>query len=111
MRFCLLEVSIVNSEISELSNNIIIKAKDVVYFENIFPFKSRVPFDSFSILSSSDISSSSSTPTTDIEPMRSKRTKMARGFREDFFIYILKVILDPSRKQLIHLNFFPQRSH
>ena len=31
---------VVNSEISKISNNTIIEAKDVVYFENIFPLKS-----------------------------------------------------------------------
>ena len=35
---------VVNSDISEISNNIIIEARNV-YFENIFPFKSRIPSD------------------------------------------------------------------
>jgi len=35
----------VNSKISEISNNTIIKVWDAVYFENIFPFKSRIPGD------------------------------------------------------------------
>ena len=33
----------VNSEINLISNNTIIEARDVVYFENIFPLKSRIP--------------------------------------------------------------------
>ena len=34
-----------NSEISEISDNTIIEVRDDVYFENIFPFKSRIPSD------------------------------------------------------------------
>ena len=50
---------VVNSEISEISNNTIIEATDV-YFENIFPFKSRIPSHPSCTSSTSDISSSSS---------------------------------------------------
>ena len=32
---------VVNSEISEISNNTIIEVRDIVYFENIYPFKFR----------------------------------------------------------------------
>ena len=38
---------VVNSEISEIFNNTIIKARDVVYFENISSSKSRIPNDPF----------------------------------------------------------------
>ena len=47
---------VVNSEISEVSNNTIIEVRDVVYFENIFPFKSRIPTDPSCTPSTSDIS-------------------------------------------------------
>ena len=66
---------VVNSEISEISNNTIIEARDAVYFENIFPFKSRIPSDPSCTPSTSDIPSSSSPPVTDSEPRRSKRTR------------------------------------
>ena len=80
---------VVNSEIGEISNNIIIEAKDVVYFENIFPFKFRVPSDPSSNPSISDIPYSSSALPTDPRPRRSKRTETLRNFREDFFIYLV----------------------
>ena len=83
----------VNSEISEISNSTIIEVRDV-YYENIFSFKSRVLFYSSCTLSTSNIPSSNSTPPTDIEPRRSKRTKVHKNFREDFFTYFIKG--DPS---------------
>ena len=48
---CLL---VVNSEINEISNKIITEARGVVYFENIFYFKSKVLCDPFCNLSTSD---------------------------------------------------------
>ena len=55
----------VNFEISEISKNTIIEARDV-YFEDIFPFKSKISSDSFCTLSISDIPSSSFAPTFDL---------------------------------------------
>ena len=87
---------VVNSEISEIFNNIIIEVRNDVYFENIFSFKSRVPSDTSCILSTSntsstsDIPSFSSAPPTDTELKRSKRTKILRDFREDFFTYLVE---------------------
>ena len=83
----------VNSEISEISSNTIIEARDV-YFENIFSFKSRIPSDLSCTPSTSDIPSSSSTLVTDSKPKRSKRTRTLTSFGEDFFTYLMKG--DPS---------------
>ena len=80
----------VNSEISDISNNTIIKVRDVIYFENIFPFKSRISSDPSCSPSTSDISSSSSAPVTDFEPRRSKRTRILTSFSEDFFTYLVE---------------------
>ena len=90
---------VVNSEISEISNNIIIEVRDAVYFENIFPLKSKIPSGPFITPSTSDILSSSSASTDDSEPRRSKRTRTLTSFSEDFFTYLVEVILAPSRKQ------------
>ena len=83
---------IVNSEIGKIFNNTVIKGRDV-YFENIFSFKSRVPSDPFCIPFASDIRSFSSSPPTDTEPRKSKRTKIHKNFREFFLPILLKVIL------------------
>ena len=84
---------VVNSENSEISKNTIIEVRDV-YFENIFIYESRIPSDPSCTLSTSDIPSSSSTPVTDSEPRRSKRTRTLTSFGEDFFTYLLEG--DPS---------------
>ena len=33
---------VINSEVNEISNNTIIKARDATYFEGIFPFRTKV---------------------------------------------------------------------
>ena len=81
---------LVNSEISEISNNTIIEFRDVVYFENIFLFKSRIPSDSSCTPSVFDISFSSSAPTSDFEFRRSKRTRTLTSIGEDFFTYLIE---------------------
>jgi len=81
---------VVNSEISEISNNTINEVRDVVYFENIFPFKSRLPSDPSCTLSAFAIPSSSSSPSIDSEPRRSKRTRTLTSFSEDFFTYLIE---------------------
>jgi len=79
---------VVNSETSEIYNTII-EVRDV-YFEDIFPFKSRIPSDPSYIPSISDIPSSSSAPATDFESRRSKRTRTLTSFGEDFFTYLVE---------------------
>ena len=57
---------VVNSNINEISNSAIIEAVHVVYFENIFSLKSRIPNDPSCTLRASNILSSNSAPTTDL---------------------------------------------
>jgi len=73
--------------VSEISNTII-EVRDVVYFENIFPFKSRIPSDP-SCTPASDISSSYA-PTTDFKPRRSKKSRTLTSFGEDFFTNLIE---------------------
>ena len=77
----------VNSEIREISNNNIIKVREYVYFENIFPFKSKIPSNFSCAPSTSDIPSSSSAPAADPELRWSKRIRTLSFFGDDFFIY------------------------
>ena len=99
-----------NFEISETSNNTIIEVRDVVYFENMFPFKSRVHSNPSCNLSTSDILSSSCAPPTDTKPRRSKRTNTHKNFREDFFTYFVECdILTLLRKQLTPLILFTRK--
>ena len=84
----------VNSEINKISNNTIIESRDDVYFENIFAFKSRIRSEPSCTHSIYNISFSSSAPTTDFEPRRSKRIRTLTYFGEDFFTYLVEG--DPS---------------
>jgi len=97
---------VLNSEISEISDNTIIEGRDTNYLENIFPFKSRIPNDPSCTPSIFDIPSSSSAPTTDFEPRRSKRIRTLTYFGEDFFTYLVEG--DPnSFKKAIHFSKSP----
>ena len=80
---------VVNSEIIEISNNTIIEVRDAVYFENIFPFKSRISNDPSCTPSVFNIPSSSSAHVTISEPRRSKKTRTFTSFGEDFFTYLV----------------------
>ena len=51
---------VTNSETSQISNNTIIEAGDAIYFENIFPFKTRI----FSVFPSSNFIPSNCTPSS-----------------------------------------------
>ena len=75
------------SEICEISNNTIIEVRDAVYFENIFSLTSRISSGPSITPSTFYIPSSSSAPTDDFEPRRSKRTRTLTSFGEDFFTY------------------------
>ena len=83
---------VVNSEIREISNNTIIEARHV-YFENIFPFKSRIP--SVLTLFRSLISLLLVLLLLLlILNLKSKRTMTLTSFSEYFFTYLVKS--DPS---------------
>ena len=81
---------VVNFEISEISNNTIIEAKDDVYFENMVSFKSRILNDPSITSFIYNIHSSSSAPATDSETRRRKRTRTLTSFSEVFFTYFVK---------------------
>ena len=91
---------VVNSEINKISNTTIIEVRDVVYFENIFPLKSKITSDPSITPSTSDIPSSSSASSDDSEPRRSKRTRTLTSFGEDFFTYLVKGDLSSFKKAM-----------
>jgi len=96
---------VVNSEINKISNNTIIEVRDVVYFENIFPLKSKIPNDPSFTLSPSDISASSSALANNSEPRRSKRTRTLISFGEDLFTYLVKSDLSSFKKVIDSSEF------
>jgi len=76
----------INFEINEIYNTII-KARDVVYFDNIFLFKSRIPSDPSNTPFTSDIPSSSLLPLLILNLEGAKKTMTHTSFGEDFFTY------------------------
>jgi hypothetical protein len=85
---------VINSEISDISNNTIIEARDAVYFENIFPFKKEISDNPSSSSLPSYHPSSSSIQPSDLEPRRSKRGRIQKDYGEDFFTFLVEG--DPS---------------
>lgn len=80
---------VVNSQINDISNNTMMEARDAVYFEDKFSYKTKT---------SSQPSSSSSQPAPEddsdpepiAEPRRSKRSRIERNFGDDYFTYLVE---------------------
>ena len=85
---------IFNSEISEISNNTIMESREATFFEDIFPFKDRIPrlantpLDS--VPSSSNLVPQEIEPGPEIEPRRSKRSRIEKNLGEGFFTFIVE---------------------
>ena len=90
---------VINSEISEISNNTLIESRDATFFENVFPFKSRsVPIFLPYLSSSSDDPSTSNIPYIPKDPIpelelrRSKRGKIEKNFGDGFYTFSVEDI-------------------
>ena len=89
---------VTNSEVSDLLNNTIIESRNATYFEDTFPFKSRIPNQVHQTPTNSSPSSSnipsSSTNTPLIEPQlelkRSKRPRIEKNLGEGFYTFLLE---------------------
>nr|KYP31709.1 Retrovirus-related Pol polyprotein from transposon TNT 1-94 [Cajanus cajan] len=88
---------VINSEVSEISNNIIMESRDVVFFENIFPLKNKLSKPVYN--TSSSVLSSSSIVNKDFEPRISKRIRKAKDFGP-------RIILTFQNKRRICMFFF-----
>ena len=94
---------VVNSEMSEISNNIITEVRDVVYFENFFPVKFSVLVILLIILLHLIFTSLVQLQPR-IQNQGVKELKILKNFREDFFTYPAEGDLAPLRKQGTPLN-------
>ena len=82
---------VIKSEISDIANNTILESRNTSFFENIFPFKTKIP---------SEVSVPSSSRSVDPEPelepesepelRRSKWKRIDKNFGEDFFTYFIE---------------------
>lgn len=79
------------SDTSEISANTIIEARDATYFENVFPYKTRIPgITDNTARSSHNVASMSNSLD---ETRRSKRVIIENDFGDDFLFNYLNVIL------------------
>lgn len=83
-------------EIKEISNNTIIETRDATYWEDIFPFETKISNTLIGSIPSSNLHPEESS--IDIEPQRSKRNRIDINFRKDFITYQVEGIQIPIRK-------------
>ena len=69
-------------DILEIANSTIIESRDVIFFENIFPWKNK--------LSKPVIESSSKIDIVDDHVRKSKRNRRAKDFDVDFYTFLLQ---------------------
>ena len=85
---------IYKSDIPNLHVNTIIESRNVSFFEEIFPYKSTQESSSlkrnFKSTSSSSHDQDLMEERNEVEPRRSKRTKMSKSFGPDFLTYMLE---------------------
>ena len=85
---------VTNSEISEIPNNTVIESRDATFFENIFPYKTRIPKTVSEIPSTSVRHSSNVDQKKEIESQgelrRSKRIKIDKNFGEEFCTFLVE---------------------
>ena len=77
---------VIHSDNPDVSPNTIIEARDATYFEDIFPYKTRMP-KQLASSSSSSMSNNPSTSTSLEEPRRSKRGRIEKDYGDDFLVY------------------------
>ena len=87
---------VINSEISEISNNTIIESRDAIYFENIFPYKTKI---NTQVTNKPSTSSNSGPSTSSIQEQeskpiqvlrRSKRPRVEKNFGNDFYTFLVE---------------------
>lgn len=79
---------------SDISNNTLIESRDAVFFEDIFPYMSRISTHNFNNAFTSNTLPSSSSPVSnepepsEVEPRRSKRVRIEIFFGDEFFTFL-----------------------
>jgi len=81
---------VVNSEVSEISNDIIMESRNVTFFENIFTLKNKLS-KFVCDTSCSNLSSCSNANKDNVfQPRRSKRSKKVKDFGSEFCSFLLE---------------------
>jgi len=79
---------IINSEISDIANNTIVEGRDAHYFENIFPYKTRLNANVNEMIQLL-VPDRLDPEKTQAEPRRSKRTRIEK-VHEDFYALLVE---------------------
>ncbi|CAL9030102.1 unnamed protein product [Prunus brigantina] len=104
---------VINSEISEISNNTILESRDATYFEDIFPFKTRIQKQVVDRSRSNNGSDKASTITSLpvvnevkplAEPRRSKRPRVEKSFGDDFYTFLVEGDPTTYREAMISID-------
>ncbi|KAI5350367.1 hypothetical protein L3X38_003258 [Prunus dulcis] len=83
---------VINSEVKEVANNTIMEARDATFFEDIFPYKTRI---SKEVQISEKPSSSTTIENLESQELRrSKRARVEKNFGDDFYTFLVEG--DPS---------------
>lgn len=84
---------VINSNVSEISNNTIIEARDATFFENIFSFKTNISNKIVGQPSTSQPSSKNNIDMeSEIEIRKSKRQRIEKNSGNDFYVYQIEDI-------------------
>ena len=87
---------VIDSEIKGISNNTIIESRDATFFEDIFPFKSKIPTQVKQTPLTNDESSTSNSDLLrkdreiPVELRRSKRPRIEKNLGDGFFTFLVK---------------------
>ncbi|KAI5333799.1 hypothetical protein L3X38_023931 [Prunus dulcis] len=79
---------VINSEVKEVANNTIMEARDATFFEDIFPYKTRI---SKEVQISEKPSSSTMIENLETQELRrSKRVRVEKNFGDDFYTFLVE---------------------
>ena len=87
---------VIDSEINGISNNTIIESRDATFFEDIFPFKSKIPTQVKQTPLTNDESSTSNSDLLrkdreiPVELRRSKRPRIENNLGDGFFTFLVE---------------------
>ena len=79
---------VINSEVKEVATNTIMEARDATFFEDIFPYKTRI---SKEVQISEKPSSSTTIENLESQELRrSKRARVEKNFGDDFYTFLVE---------------------
>ncbi|BBH05025.1 Uridine diphosphate glycosyltransferase 74E2 [Prunus dulcis] len=79
---------VINSKVKEVANNTIMEARDATFFEDIFPYKTRI---SKKVQISEKPSSSTTIENLESQELRrSKRARVEKNFGDDFYTFLVE---------------------